>query len=377
MKALYWRSNTVSTSQLVIVAVLAVVGLLAIELNPVSEPDPFYEEKLSAARLAQQAFRAIYLERISLQLPLDTEFDPAGSGLIGLPHSIIVSNEGHLRAKQTSANPNFAAVFIDMLIEAGVQKGDAVAVNCTGSFPAMNIALYAALEILETDPIVVSSVAASEYGATHPELTWLDMERVLFERDLISFRSKAATMGGVLDVARDHSEEGQVAIRAAIERNRLPLMYPNGYEEAVSMRLQLYDEVRRERPIALFVNVGGGTASVGTSEDKYDFEPGLNTRVPHGLERISVMRALLEREVPVIHVAQVRTLARRYGLEDAPIEVPEAGEGGVFKITVANRWAIFAVLALILAAMFGATRFDIARIFRRGKVDNKGPEQMV
>ena len=122
MKSLYWRSNTVSTPQLVAVAALAIAGLVGVESNPVEERDPLFETKLEAAQLAEQAFRAVYLERIRLRIPLEPELDPAGSGLIGLPHSPIVSNEGHLTSKQTTANPNFAAVFVEMLAEAGVEE---------------------------------------------------------------------------------------------------------------------------------------------------------------------------------------------------------------------------------------------------------------
>ena len=80
MKSLYWRSNYVSTPQLVVVAALAAVGLLGIESNTITEQDPLYAPKLRAARLARQAFQTIYLRRIRLQIPLDTEADPAGSG---------------------------------------------------------------------------------------------------------------------------------------------------------------------------------------------------------------------------------------------------------------------------------------------------------
>ncbi|MFK7991393.1 MAG: poly-gamma-glutamate system protein [Sandaracinaceae bacterium] len=377
MKAMYWRRNSISTPQLVIVAVLAAAMLFTVEGNPGEERGAQFEVKMRAARLAEEMLRAINLERIRLQVPLDTEVDPAGSGLIGPPRSLIVSNEGHLSSKQTSVNPNFAAVFVDMLEEADVSDGDVVAVNCTGSFPAMNLNLYAALEAVGAEPIVVSSVAASEYGATHESLTWLDMERVLFERDLVSFRSSAASMGGVLDVARNHSPEGQEAIRSAIERNDRALLYPQGYEQAVEMRLALFEEERRGRPIALFVNVGGGTASVGTADDKHDFRPGLNTRAPHGLDRESVMRHFLESDVPVIHVTQIRSLARRYGLEDRPMETPSPGEGSVFRVRTINRWLLVGVLALILVLLFAATRFDFGTAFSRKKAASEGAEPMV
>lgn len=377
MKAMYWRRNSISTPQLIVVAVIAAAGLYTLEGNPGEERDSLFEVKMRAARLSDEMFRAVNLERIRLQIPLDTELDPGGSGLVGPPRSPIVSNEGHLSSKQTSVNPNFAAVFIEMMEEAGVSEGDVVAVNCTGSFPAMNINLYAAIEVLGADPVVVSSVAASEYGATNESLTWLDMERVLFERDLVSFRSAAATMGGVLDIARNHGPEGQEAIREAIERNDRALLYPQGYEEAVDMRLALFEQERRGRPIALFVNVGGGTASVGTADDKHDFRPGLNTSAPRGLDRASVMRHYLEAGVPVIHVTQIRSLARRYGLEDTPVEMPGPGEGGVFRAQVVNRGLLVGALVTLLILLFAATRFDFATTFASKKASSEGAEPMV
>jgi len=377
VKSLYWRSNSVSTPQLVVVALLSVVGSFWIECNPTEERGALYEQKLQAARLAKQAFQSIYLERIRLQLPVDPALDPAGTGLIGHPHTEITSNEGHLESKQTTANPNFAAAFVDMLHEAGVDEGDVVAVNCTGSFPAMNVTIYAALETMGAEPIVISSASSSEYGATYPELTWLDMERILFEQDLISFKSIAASMGGTLDVARSHSERGRELLRAAIERNKVPLLYPNDFAQAVEMRVNLYDEYAQGRPIAAFINLGGGTASVGTSDDKSDFKPGLNTRLPKGLDQPSVMRTYLERGVPVIHVSKIRSLARRYGLPDAPVEMPDPGEGEVFHEAGSNRWSILGLLALIFTAMFAATRYDMSSLFSRAKREGQGPEQMV
>jgi poly-gamma-glutamate system protein len=378
MQGLYWRSNRVSTPQLAVVAVLAAFGLAMIERNPVEEPSELHDEMLAAAQLTERAFRAIYLERISQQIPLDPELDPAGSGLIGAPHTLIVSNEGHLEAKQTTANPNFAAVFVDMLHQAGVEEGDLLAANFTGSFPAMDIAMACAFEVMGVQPLVVSSVASSEYGATHPTLTWPDMERVLFERDLISFRSRVLTMGGIGDVARGHSEEGRAAILAAIERNALPLMQPGDYDEAVTMRMDLYDRLSGDRPIAAYVNIGGGTASVGTSRDKRDYAPGLNTSLPLGLERPSVMRRFLERDVPVIHVSHIRDIARAYGLPEAPVEVPLAGEGRVFLRRTVPTWAILLVLGLILGALFLATRFDLgSTFFKKGEGKGGPPEQMV
>ncbi|MEO0324647.1 MAG: poly-gamma-glutamate system protein [Myxococcota bacterium] len=372
MKALYWRSNRVSAAQLVVLSIAVVLGTLAVETQPIEERGPLHALQLQAARQCAQGYRAIHLERIRQQLPLEIEHDPAASGLIGPAVSPIVSTPGHLPSKQTSVNPNFAAAFVVLLSEAGVREGDLVAVGLTGSFPAANVALLSAIEALGAEPLTISSVAASAYGATVPSLTWLDMERVLFEQDLLAFRSRRATLGGVLDQARDHTDEGRQALREAIGRSGLPFMEPAGFAQAVSDRLALYDELAGERTVAAYVNVGGGTVSVGTTADKEVFRPGLNTRVPRGLRRPSVMRSFLERGVPVVHVTKIRTLARRFGLPDQPLETPGVGEGDVYTRGTVRAWVVLLALLLTLVALWAATRFDARLVFSRG--DGTGPE---
>ena len=166
-------------------------------------------------------------------------------------------------------------------------------------------------------------------------------------------------------------------LRASVERNDLPLLSPEDFEDAVRLRMRTYEAVADGREIAVFINVGGGTASVGTHDDKRDFRPGLNTRVPVGLERTSVMRTFLERGTPVIHVSQIRSLARRYGLADMPEVTPEVGEGAVFHQETIARWTTLIVLLGLLLAMFIATRFDVvSSLIRRDKGDQQ-PEQMV
>ena len=59
-----------------------------------------------------------------------------------------------------------------------------VAVGLSGSFPAMNVAVYSALYELGVEPIIISSTAASQWGANDPNFTWLDMEAVLRKADV-------------------------------------------------------------------------------------------------------------------------------------------------------------------------------------------------
>src|SRR5690606_32173871 len=116
-----------------------------VESFPVQRKQAFYEEKLAAARLTRLAMQAIKEEKRKRGIVIDQDADPAQSGMIGAALTPITSNTGYLNAKRTSINPNFAAVFVELLGEANIRPGSRVAVGVSGSFPALNIAALAAL----------------------------------------------------------------------------------------------------------------------------------------------------------------------------------------------------------------------------------------
>jgi poly-gamma-glutamate system protein len=383
MRGMYWKPEGASQVQRAIVAALAIVGLIAVEVFPSEEQQPYYAEKMLAARKAQEAFDVIYeaSERRGLELRLKT--DPAGSRLIGEVLSPITSGSGSLVSKQTSVNPNFAAVLVEWLKEVRVKPGDVVAVGLSGSFPAMNIAVYSALHELGLEPVVISSTAASQWGANDPNFTWLDMEAALRKNEVFPYKSVAASLGGVGDDAIGLSKKGRRMLERAIERNQIPSLAelhedelpkaPTNEEveepapaasialvdeDRVRERMRVYYEVAGDRQIKAYVNVGGGTVSVGTRVGKKKFSPGVNTRPPKGMDDIppSVLGAFLESGVPGIHITQVIDLGERYGLEIAPRTTPDVGTGGIFQKRQPNRWLAGIVLALVLMALFVIAR---------------------
>ena len=129
-------------------------------------------------------------------------------------------------------------------------------------------------------------------------------------------------------------------------------------EDRVRERMRLYYELAGDRAIKAYVNVGGGTVSVGTKVGKRKFVPGVNARPPKGIEDMppSVLGAFLEVGVPGIHVTRIIDLAEEYGLEIAPRVTPEVGTGDVFQKRQPNRWLAGIVLALILLSLFVIAR---------------------
>jgi poly-gamma-glutamate system protein len=366
LKKLYWRPARVSRIELLLIALVAVASLLATEVLLTTRRQPFYREKLEAARLAQRAYDVVKTERLKRGFTLDPEVDPAGSAFIGAMLSPVTSSQGNLSAKQTSVNPNFGAVLVQMLKTVGVQPGDLVAVGMSGSFPALNVATLAALDALDLRPLIVVSAAASQYGANDPNFVWLDMQRLLWERDVFPWRPLAASLGGIDDHAVGMSAEGRRLLSEAIERSGVPRLDCTSLDDSVQKRMALYLEVAAGAPIKAYINVGGGTTSVGTHIGKHVFKPGLNMTTPPDAPMVnSVMQRFSSEGVPVLHLVSIERIARDYGLPVAPSQTPSTGDGKVFMSPAYNPWLAAGGLGIIVATMVAFIRMDIGFLLRR------------
>lgn len=349
MKAIYWNPRKVSRKAIVLICCIALSGVAIAELckrNLLGLPDT--SDKYAASQLAAEAMRTIREERLARNHRFDPQFDPALSGMIGEYLTPITSVTGHLESKQTSVNPNFAAAIVDMLQTAGVKKGDVVAVGCSGSFPCLNLCVCCALQTMGAKPIIVASTAASQFGANRPDLLWVDMERLLFDKGLISFHSIAASLGGYEDQAGNTTEEGKQMLRDAIDRNHLPLINDEEFSDSIDTRMKIYEEHAAGQPIKAYINIGGGTVSVGRSVGKKLYEPGLNlTPAPEAMQIDSVMTRFAKRQVPLIHLVDVMQIATAYHLPPAPVETPQAGEGWVFYDAWLHRWLAGGFLVIL------------------------------
>jgi len=353
VKRLYWRQRGVSINALLVIAATSLAGLVMVESFPERTSEVYLQQMLEAAKLSNEAMTILRTERGRRRLSVDPITDPSDSGLIGLAMSEVTSNTGNLLAKQTTINPNWAAVAVHLLHEAGVQEGDTVAVGLSGSFPALNVSLFAAMATLRLNPIVISSVSASQWGANNPKFLWLDMERILVDRKVVDFRSVAASFGGEDDRAAGLSDAGLALLRRAISRSKLPLIEPENYAESVSERMAIYRDLAAGKPIRAYVNVGGGTSSVGTRQSKFAFQPGINRRTPPRAALIeSVMARFLDEGVPVIHFLQINGMARRFGLPLSPQVRPPVGTGRIFLQARYNPWLTSGGLAIVVGSLF-------------------------
>ena len=348
----------VSKGSLVLLASVAL--LLFTLLETWAQLHPWYIEKLEASGIMSSALNLIREEASRRGLEIDSRFDPNRTGLIGPEMSPIVTDEGLLDAKLIATNPNFAAVMVDFLKQAEVQRGDIIAVAYTGSMPGANIALLAACEAIGVRPLIISSVGASNWGATDPRFTWIDMEHFLVAKGIFRFGSLFVSFGGMADTANNLDDTGRRALAEAIRRSTAPLFYEKNLEKNIETRLKLYNEAAAGQPIKAFVNVGGGVASLGSQSNGFLIPPGFNRTLDlANLYPQGVIFEMGERGIPIIHVLNLAQIVDAYGLPRYPVPMPRVGEGKVFYLGRYNLTLILGLTALLLLLILVVVEVDL------------------
>ena len=335
-----------SKTILSVLALLAMMAFLAVEYGQEDVKLKWYEQKIEASRLANEASEYLKEFRLQKGIFIDPINDPNETALIGQDITPITTDRGYIEAKLTSTNPNFAAVIVEMLKEAELEKNDVVAVAFTGSLPGFNIAVHSALQTLKLKPVIITSVGASNWGANDPFYTWLDMESALYDAGIFKNKSVAASIGGGLDVGRGLSPYGRKLIIDAIERNKVEFINEEHLEGSIQKRIGIYNNHRKKYPIKAFINVGGGISSLGSKENAQFIPSGLSKTLPmKNFPTRGILIQMAEENIPIIHLLNITQLANKYGLPVSPTPLPQPGEGEIF---IQKRYSVILTAAVTL-----------------------------
>lgn len=264
-------------------------------------------------------------------LPIDPTADPNQTGIIGDEFTPLTTSLGEADAKRTSANPAFAALMVTFFTEAGLTRGDVVAVGASGSFPGLLLATLCAARVLELEPIVIYSIGASMYGANLPGFTFVDMLARLRADGVMPYRITAVSAGGYQDRGKGalFDEEG-TAMLAEARRSGIPMVESVSLADSIRQRMRIYEAAGGGRPIRCFVNIGGAAANFGTTPASLKLPNGLVLKAPRA--PASPTRGLVfefaSRGIPVVHLLHVRGLARDHHLPYDPIPLPPVVQGG-------------------------------------------------
>ena len=267
------------------------------------QPAPDYNLKLQAAQQAAAAQKLI------------------GPRLLGEEYTFITTTLGSPAAKHLAAHPDFAAVAVDMLDRAGVRRGDKVAVNMSGSFPALNIAVLAAVHSIGAEPVITSSIGASTWGANRPDFTWPDMEAQLVRAGIWSYRSAGVSLGGGADNGGGLLPEGISLARQAAQRSGSLFLDSQSVDDAIAKRLALYKAANHGALPAALINVGGNHVIFGAPGHAAFLRQGLTVGYrPSLAKNHGLAAAFVNAQRPVLHFLNIERLAAAYGIrEQTPV----------------------------------------------------------
>jgi poly-gamma-glutamate system protein len=346
-----------SKFSLIILFLVSIILFIWVDNSRMFIKDKYYHEKMVAAQLMQKSLETLQQFRLSCGIYCDPENDPNQTGIIGLKETPITTDRGSLEAKLTSMNPNFAAAIVALFKRAGLSAGDRIAVSCTSSYPAINIAVYAAAAVLQLEVVATNSVGASMFGATDPEFTWLDMETMLYERGVLPYKSVAASIGGGRDLGRGLNQLGRDMILMAIDRNNVQLVQGKDLDDNIKLKMKIYHD--KYQKYDAYVNIGGGLSSIGSSINGRLISDGYHRHIQNNnIPRKGTMFEFSKNLTPIIHLADIERIARIYDLPEAPVPLPQVGSGKIFVDERYNVTFAIIALAVIIALITVVIFFD-------------------
>ncbi len=336
------------------VYILCALSILSFALVRVFalRPLKIKNEMLRASAQMKQATETVRLCQEAKGIPINRQDDINLTGLIGLESSPITTSLGSLEAKRTTTNPNFAGLIVSLLDEAGVKKGDTIAIGASSSFPALIVASLCAAKTMELKTLLICSLGASQWGANNPGFHWLDIHQCLLWARVVDVEPVALSLGGDGDVGKDMSPEGQSLLLEAAQKSRAHFLDDPDLARNVEDRLRLFGVNSGGAKVKAFVNIGGGYANMGTDSEILRVRPGLAAfrRLP-ARDRRGVIFEMAARRIPVIHLLYIKGICERYGLPWDPRPLPQPGEGAIYNRKAFDRLPFFIIAAVYFSLL--------------------------
>lgn len=359
-----FRPSLRSIWTLISMAIVCYGLYLWAEYSRVEVRRDYYETKLLAAEKMNEALSALSDRNLAGGETIETYGDPRIDAIIGQQFSTITTDIGSFEAKLSGANPNLAAVAVELLISAGVSKGDRVAIAMTGSNPGVNLAVLSACTAMNIEAYTITALGATWWGANDPRNTWVDMQKYLIDRKILSSVIVAVSRGGIDDNALGLSSSGKAELADAATRTNSKLLESSSASLAGVLWWSTLKKASATQKYSAYINIGEGIASLGHPENGMLLANGLHKQLPsRNWPGRGAIHLASQEGVQVLQIFDVVKLSNDFGLGSPKVLLSDPGQGDVFTtVRYDLRIAVFA-LVVALAALFVLVWFD-AKYFR-------------
>lgn len=262
----------------------------------------------------RNAQRALWAMQAEARVPLSPETDRLRTGFIGVEWSPLTTTLGDLSAKRTSCDPLWAVQYLRWFDDLGLKKGDRVVLYTSSSFPSFALSALAAAEERGLEILLSVSLGSSMWGANRMEFPWPKMARGLREGGFVRTSAAFYTPGGEEDGGGNFSGETMGFLKRLAAEENVPFVVPENLGEAVRFKTERLLDWKPK----LFINVGGGEASLGDSGIVIPSGLLLPGDARSGALEVEaaggVIAEALQAGIPVLHMLGVKKLAEENGI---------------------------------------------------------------
>jgi len=290
--------------------------------------------------------------------PASTD-DMYDTGLVGIESSDITTIfdtdiKSMKKSKIACTHPNFAAFIVEKFQEIQLEEGDKVAISMTGSLPGANLAVISACQAMDVEPIIISSLGSSAWGANRNDMSWLDIESQLFINEKINYRSVAASIGGENDLGDNLSDRGIEIIEEVIAENDVEFVNKASLKENINRKIEIFKNNNQEFDYKAYVNIGGGAASIGYGDGKDSLKAGIIYPIEKNIIKYdgfsnSIAKYFLDKGIPFVNIKNINLLSKSVGLYP-PDKSIEKDQGLLFYSVV--DYNLFVIIIAIILSVF-------------------------
>lgn len=321
--AFYKLKEKISLKYLIFVFALlwSIIGLaLFFEEQPILIPKTYSEKEIQLFNKMLSAMDILRTFYEKNGIEINSQNDPNFTGFIGEELTDITTTIGTLTSKRTSTNPEWVVWFYRMLNNLSIKPNDYIAVNLSGSFPALNLAAIIAIEAKEAIPVIISSIGSSTWGANRTIFAWLDMETLFFENGIIKNRTETASLGGDFDKGPILLTDGREIALKIISRNKIKQLNPKNLEESIKKRIELFEKNNKPK---LLINIGGNHPALGACPHGASLPNGLlYKKINCNHPKKGIIIRFLEKRIPVMHILNITKLAKENNIALDPVPFP-------------------------------------------------------
>jgi len=370
------------TKILLIIAFINVLLVLFVANSKTYIKQPNFDMRVESTNHMNELINSVkQMDKIFVE-----DLDYYNSGLVGRLNSHITSKVDStiIDSKIITTHPHFAAFIVYLLEDLDLNPGDDIAIAMSGSFPGANIALLSACNIFDLNPVVISSLGSSSYGANRENLTWIDFEKHLYNQGLIVNKSIGVSIGGREDLGDNLSDAGIELLEQKIFESKIKFINEEDLYKNIDKKWKSY--YNKSKNYKAFINIGGGASSLGDGEGKNHMRGGVIYPISKDdLEEIyyssddldsyypdfkkSLAYKFLDKNIPFVNIKNIESLVKAKGVNDIADE-----EGFLFydvtQFNVTVIW-ISLVISLFISITIGVlSHYQIKRRMLEDEIDS-------